>query len=79
MARPGRTAPPSRKGGLRIEASGHSLTRGEIIPAPPQLRDRLDGQHRLLPAYATTALNAFRPELERLGGWQLEVRRLLIP
>lgn len=30
------------------------------------------------PAYTTTALAAFRTELERLGGWQLEIRPLLV-
>jgi branched-chain amino acid transport system substrate-binding protein len=30
------------------------------------------------PAYGNTALVAFRTEMERLGGWQLEVRRLRV-
>lgn len=30
------------------------------------------------PAYNDTALGVFRAELERLGGWQLEVRPLQV-
>ncbi|MFN7678995.1 MAG: ABC transporter substrate-binding protein [Cyanobacteriota bacterium] len=49
-------------------------------PRPGQLSRRrlLVLQDTANPAYGDTALVAFRAELERLGGWQLEVRRLRV-
>ena len=71
-----RVVPDVRQEQRAIAAAVHELANRD--PAPRQRRRLLVLQDTANPSYTTTALAVFRTELERLGGWQLEVRPLRV-
>jgi branched-chain amino acid transport system substrate-binding protein len=74
-----RVVPDVRQEQRAIAAALHRLPGPDSgPPVPGQPRRLLVLKDTANPAYSDTALAAFRAEVERLGGWQLEVRPLRV-